>query len=396
MTTVAMTLNGAPITADVEPRTHLGDFLRDSRRLSGTHLGCEHGVCGACTVLLNGAPARSCITLAVACDGMEVTTIEGFDRDDVMSELREAFTREHGLQCGFCTPGMLIAARDIVLRLPTADERKIREELSGNLCRCTGYVGIVNAVASVLGKSNQRGAQSASEPPPHVAAPVLPTFAPVGSPAKSVHPASAPTTDKATAPATARDESPRQGWTRFEQSLVIRQSRARVWELFGDIPRVAACLPGAQVLSYDDGVAKGRMITKLGPIAASFAGSAVIARDAANWSGTIVGAGSDSGSGSRTKGEIAYRLESHDQDAATRVEVVVLYNLQGALAQFSRSGLAQEFARHLVDQFAANIGAQFGGNGVMPPGAAGSSLNVGRLMWSVAKGWFRRVFRRSD
>jgi carbon-monoxide dehydrogenase small subunit len=291
---------------------------------------------------------------------------------------------------------MLIAARDIVLRLPTADERKIREELSGNLCRCTGYVGIVNAVASVLGKSNQRGAQSASEPPPHVAAPVLPTFAPVGSPAKSVHPASAPTTDKATAPATARDESPRQGWTRFEQSFVIRQSRARVWELFGDIPRVAACLPGAQVLSYDDGVAKGRMITKLGPIAASFAGSAVIARDAANWSGTIVGAGSDSGSGSRTKGEIAYRLESHDQDAATRVEVVVLYNLQGALAQFSRSGLAQEFARHLVDQFAANIGAQFGGNGVMPPGAAGSSLNVGRLMWSVAKGWFRRVFRRSD
>jgi aerobic carbon-monoxide dehydrogenase small subunit len=396
MTTVAMTLNGAPITADVEPRTHLGDFLRDSRRLAGTHLGCEHGVCGACTVLLNGAPARSCITLAVACDGMDVTTIEGFDHDDVMGELREAFTREHGLQCGFCTPGMLITARDIVLRLPTADERRIREELSGNLCRCTGYVGIVNAIASVLGKSTQRGTRSASEPPPRIAAPALSTFAPVASPAKTVHPPSPPTADKTVAPAAARDERLRQGWTRFEQSFVIRQSRARVWELFGDIPRVAACLPGAQVLSYDDGVAKGRMITKLGPIAASFAGSAVITRDAASWSGTIVGAGSDSGSGSRTKGEIAYRLESRDQDSATRVEVVVLYNLQGALAQFSRSGLAQEFARHLVDQFAANIGAQFGGNGVMSPDAAGSSLNVGRLMWSVAKGWFRRVFGRSD
>jgi carbon-monoxide dehydrogenase small subunit len=388
MTTVAMTLNGVPITADVEPRTHLGDFLRDSRRLSGTHLGCEHGVCGACTVLLNGAPARSCITLAVACDGMDVTTIEGFDRDDIMGELREAFTREHGLQCGFCTPGMLIAARDIVLRLPTADERRIREELSGNLCRCTGYVGIVNAVASVLGNSSRRGIQSASEPPPHVAAPVLPTFAPVASQAQ--------TAGKTVAPATARDESSRQGWTRFEQSFVIRQSRARVWELFGDIPRVAACLPGAQVLSYEDGIAKGRMITKLGPIAASFAGSAVITRDVANWSGTIVGAGSDSGSGSRTKGEIAYRLESHEQDAATRVDVVVLYSLQGALAQFSRSGLAQEFARHLVDQFAANIGAQFGGNGVMPTEAAGPSLNVGRLMCSVAKGWFKRLFSRSD
>jgi aerobic carbon-monoxide dehydrogenase small subunit len=156
MTTVAMTLNGTPITTDVEPRTHLGDFLRDSRRLSGTHLGCEHGVCGACTVLLNGAPARSCIILAVACDGMDVTTIEGFDRDDIMGELREAFTREHGLQCGFCTPGMLITARDIVLRLATADERKIREELSGNLCRCTGYINIIAAVrraAELLGRA---------------------------------------------------------------------------------------------------------------------------------------------------------------------------------------------------------------------------------------------------
>ena len=312
-----------------------------------------------------------------------------------MGELRDAFTREHALQCGFCTPGMLIAARDIVLRLPDADERRIREEMSGNLCRCTGYVGIVNAVASVLGKQQpaRRSVRFGAATPYRRTGPANIRACRLASHKRST--AAPPMVDKTVAPATARDERPRQGWTRFEQSFVIRQSRARVWELFGDIPRVAACLPGAQVLSYDDGVAKGRMITKLGPIAASFAGSAVIARDAATWSGTIVGAGSDSGSGSRTKGEIAYRLESHDQDAATRVEVVVLYNLQGALAQFSRSGLAQEFARHLVDQFAANIGAQFGGNGVIPSEAAGSSLNVGRLMWSVAKGWFRRVFSRS-
>jgi aerobic carbon-monoxide dehydrogenase small subunit len=126
MTAVAFKLNGRPITADVQPRTHLGDFLRDSQRLTGTHLGCEHGICGACTVLLDGAPARACITLAVACEGVEVMTIEGFDRDDLMGDLREAFTKEHGLQCGFCTPGMLIAARDIVQRLPQADERRIR------------------------------------------------------------------------------------------------------------------------------------------------------------------------------------------------------------------------------------------------------------------------------
>ncbi len=118
---------------------HLGDFLRDELQLTGTHLGCEHGVCGACTVLVDGQPTRSCITFAVACEGREVTTIEGYDDDAVMRLLRPAFTRHHALQCGFCTPGMLTTARDIVLRLPNADEARVRLELSGNLCRCTGY-----------------------------------------------------------------------------------------------------------------------------------------------------------------------------------------------------------------------------------------------------------------
>ncbi len=104
----------------VEPRTHLADFLRDSRDLTGTHLGCEHGVCGACTILVDGAPVRSCITYAVACDGAEVATIEGLDDDEITRELRDAFQREHALQCGYCTPGMLVSARDLVLRLPDA------------------------------------------------------------------------------------------------------------------------------------------------------------------------------------------------------------------------------------------------------------------------------------
>ncbi|MCH8001478.1 MAG: (2Fe-2S)-binding protein, partial [Proteobacteria bacterium] len=133
--TVSLTVNGRPVTATVEPRTHLADFLREQLLLTGTHLGCEHGVCGACTVEIDGQIARSCITYALACDGAEVRTIEGFDDDPVMARLRRAFTAEHGLQCGYCTPGMLIAARDIVTRLPTADARRIRVELSGNLCR---------------------------------------------------------------------------------------------------------------------------------------------------------------------------------------------------------------------------------------------------------------------
>ena len=153
--TVNITINGRAVRAEVESRTHLGDFLRDDQRLTGTHLGCEHGVCGACTVLMDGVPVRSCINFAVACDGTDIRTIEDFDDDDLMAHLRRAFTEEHGLQCGYCTPGMLITARDIIVRLPDADEPRIRLELSGNLCRCTGYVGSVRAIKRVLAERKE-------------------------------------------------------------------------------------------------------------------------------------------------------------------------------------------------------------------------------------------------
>ncbi len=136
--------------ADVEPRLHLADFLREHLNLTATHLRCEQGACGACTVLIDGQPARSCITYAAMCDGAAITTIEGLEDDPVMVALRRAFSEEHGLQCGYCTPGMLVTARDIVIRLPDADQARIRTELSGNLCRCTGYVGIVRAISRVL------------------------------------------------------------------------------------------------------------------------------------------------------------------------------------------------------------------------------------------------------
>src|SRR6202171_5567450 len=154
---IALTVNARAVNASVEPRTHLADFLRDGLDLTGTHLGCEHGVCGACTLWLDDVPARSCITYAVACDGARVTTIEGLDDDEITVELRAAFAREHALQCGYCTPGMLISARDLVLRLPTADERSVRVGMSGNLCRCTGYVGIIRAVRSVIQARRERG-----------------------------------------------------------------------------------------------------------------------------------------------------------------------------------------------------------------------------------------------
>jgi carbon-monoxide dehydrogenase small subunit len=147
---VHLHVNGRACERMVEPRTSLADHLREQLGLTGTHLGCEQGVCGACTVMVDGVPVRSCITLAAACDGRTVRTIEGWDGDATMAALREAFSAEHALQCGYCTPGMLATAHDIVTRLPDADEARIRHELAGNLCRCTGYRGIVRAIQRVL------------------------------------------------------------------------------------------------------------------------------------------------------------------------------------------------------------------------------------------------------
>jgi len=147
MTAIRVRINGGEVADDVPPRLSLADFLRERRNLTGTHLGCEHGVCGACTVLVDGEPARSCLTLAVACDERAVETIEGFAGDPVIAALRRTFHQRHALQCGYCTPAMLITARDLILRQRAGSEREIRDGLAGNICRCTGYTNIVTAIA---------------------------------------------------------------------------------------------------------------------------------------------------------------------------------------------------------------------------------------------------------
>ena len=156
MSELEITINGKARKLNAAPRTTLADFVREQCTLTGTNLGCEQGVCGACTLMVDGAPMRSCIIPAISCTGSTVRTIEDFDDDTLMAELRAAFSAEHALQCGYCTPGMLATARDIVTRLPDADEARIRLELSGNLCRCTGYVGLVRAVSRVLAARRDR------------------------------------------------------------------------------------------------------------------------------------------------------------------------------------------------------------------------------------------------
>ena len=143
---IALTVNGVRYERQVEPRRLLSDFLREDLGLTGTHVGCEHGVCGACTVLLDGDSARSCLTFAVQCDGASIRTVEGLGEIGALDPLQESFRRHHALQCGFCTPGMLMTALDLLAKYPLTSDEEIREGLSGNLCRCTGYVNIVNAI----------------------------------------------------------------------------------------------------------------------------------------------------------------------------------------------------------------------------------------------------------
>jgi aerobic carbon-monoxide dehydrogenase small subunit len=143
---ITLTVNGKSYSEEVEVRMHLGDFLRQQLGLTGTHLGCEHGVCGACTVLVDGRSARSCLMLAVQADGKELLTVEGIAPDEeTLHPLQEAFRDNHGLQCGFCTPGMLTTLLEFLKDNPDPTEREVREAISGNLCRCTGYQGIVAA-----------------------------------------------------------------------------------------------------------------------------------------------------------------------------------------------------------------------------------------------------------
>ena len=148
-------VNGVSHTLDVDPRTLLVHALRDDLRLTGTHVGCDTSQCGACTVLLDGRAVKSCTVLALQADGMEVTTIEGIARDGQLHPVQQAFVDHHGLQCGFCTPGMVLTAIDLLEQHPDADEEAIRRSLRGNLCRCTGYQPIVDAIRSLAGTGSR-------------------------------------------------------------------------------------------------------------------------------------------------------------------------------------------------------------------------------------------------
>ncbi len=357
MTAVTLTVNGRPVSATVEPRTHLADFLRDHLLLTGTHTGCEHGVCGACTVMLDGAPARACIALVAGCAGAAVQTIEGLDADPVVTRLRAAFTADHALQCGYCTPGMLITARDIVTRLPGADDDTIRLELAGNLCRCTGYNGIVRAIRRVLDERMDL---------------IRPTLAPVpasrfGFIETAVQPAVVPI------PA-----SP--GLT---QRLRFAVPAGRVWDALQDPTLIAACIPGATLTAASPGQIAGTMQVALGPVRARFAGSATLAYDDAARTGTVEGTGQD---GSTRLNAGARFAVTPDGEEACLLVVTVEYGLRGALAQLAKGRVVDLLAAEIAGTFARNLAARLAGR----ESVAANTMPGGGLLLRAAWAWVRR------
>ncbi len=390
MNDLSLTVNGRPIDTQVETRTNLADLVRDKLNLTGTHIGCEHGVCGACTMIVDGVPVRSCITFAVSCGRASVTTIEGLDDDEIAAELREAFNREHALQCGYCTPGMLVSARDLVLRLPTADEAQIRIGMSGNLCRCTGYVGIVRAVRSVIQSRRARDIA----PTPRAGRTVL---GPVGSDhqpgvGKSDRQPKRVEVSEVTAKADIPDFTPS---AVFEQHFEVPHPPERVFEFFGDVAAVAGCLPGA-VLGGNTTpeCVDGAFKVKIGPITASFSGSARIERDPITRSGRIVGAGADQRSRSSTQGEIRYHVSPITDGDASRVELTIGYSLRGMLAQVGRPRLVKDLAGRLIAEFANNLDRRLSGAPASSGQEASSNLNAFSLVFGLVSSQASRLLRR--
>tara|TARA_R110000787_G_scaffold263946_1_gene369886 strand:- start:37490 stop:38644 length:1155 start_codon:yes stop_codon:yes gene_type:complete len=378
---LSLTVNGSAVRGKVEPRTHLADFLREDKMLTGTHLGCEQGVCGACTLLVDGRPVRSCLTLAVACDGSDVRTVEGFDDDPLMVQIRDAFTRHHGLQCGFCTPGMLATAYDIVRRLPDADDDRIRRELSGNLCRCTGYAGIVDAIRDVLHNK-----------------PAAAQFKPVEKSRRSFDAeTSMPNAGTVEAKADAAQLSDEglgdisDGVT-LTRSLIVDAPLEDVWAVMRDLPTVVSCIPGASLDGAPVGdKVTGRCIVSMGPMKASFIGVAIVDLDDQKHTGSVVGRGRDGLTRSTVDGALSFSLDATD-DNTCNLSLEMTYKLKGPLTQFGRKSLVEDIADRILTDTTAALAAHATGNEPSDTSAP-SSMSAMSLFMTAVRGFFKRLFR---
>jgi len=354
VTDVTLAVNGTEVTLDVEPRLTLVDALRHRLGLTGTHVGCEHGVCGACTVLVDGAAVRSCLMFCVQAHGSEVTTVEALGTVDDLHPLQEAFRRHHGLQCGFCTPGFLMSSYEL-LRDGTngMDEHRLREELSGVLCRCTGYSGIVAAVREVA-KAHPDGlpapralgrpinARRLTPPPGEDRA--------LAAAASLAPPAAAARGDRIDVPVPEGEPN-----ETIEVSTEISPPPERTWELLADFMRMTRCMPGVELdREHGKDTYSGHVGVHVGPMRLSFAGAArVLERDGEQRRLRAVTAGRDV-SGSGVAADVTVTAAAVRDGGGTSLRAEARLYLSGRAAQFGRS-LAGDVSRGLFAEFGACV-----------------------------------------
>lgn len=340
-------VNGRPATVHVAPRVTLADALRDHLGLTGTHLGCEHGVCGLCTVLVDGDAARACLMLACQVDGSEILTVEGMGTPSDLHPLQQSFGSHHALQCGFCTPGQIMSAYDLLTADEQPKEDELPDQLSGVLCRCTGYRNIVDAVADVARTypDGVPGPRNCGQPEPRLpratlggaGEPMELEQAHTGGPGEIAVPAGEPTAV-------------------VTVDTVAEEPIDRIWAIIEDTSTLAGCLPGAEIIEdFGDEQYKGRMRVSLGPVRLAFLGDVrILERDEESHRVKVIGQAADASSGDVAA--VVDLVAEPQGDGRTALRAVAELHMVGRIAQFGR-GLVNDVSRDMFQQFAGNIEA---------------------------------------
>jgi carbon-monoxide dehydrogenase small subunit len=379
---VEFSVNGTPVSLRVSPRMTLADVLRDQLGLTGTHIGCEHGVCGMCTILVDGDASRSCLIYACQVDGSELTTVEGLGKPDDQHPLQESFGRHHGLQCGFCTPGFLMSSYDLLDHDPGIQREDLAEELSGVLCRCTGYRNIIDAVDDVACK-NRDGVPR----PKNFGRRTLIGRSPVGT--TGARDESAPAVADETSDHLRPDEirlPTGEPTININVTSILESSLEDVGRVISDVRLLVRCLPGAELIDeLGDGWYRGRVRLALGPIRLSFNGIVHLLAHESDWV-HVLGQGNDV-SGGRAQAEIQIRVISDGK--GTRLQANARVFLVGRIAGFGRS-LSGDVSRRMFEEFATAVDATARGEEVVAAFKPPSVFRILLTLLGNRLGWLRR------
>lgn len=382
--TVSFTVNGRPATVQVAPRVTLSDALRDHLGLTGTHIGCEHGVCGMCTVIVDGDAARACLLLACQLEGSEIITVEGLGKPDDLHPLQASFSDHHALQCGFCTPGMLMSSYDLLKHKPGISAEDLPDQMSGVLCRCTGYRHIMDAVADVsesypggipgprncghaaLLPRTSTGGGSAGDDGHEIAAAEGP---------KEIHvPQSEPTVT-------------------IDVASEVAASVDELWVVIDDTERMARCLPGAELVDdFGDDKYLGRIQVALGPVKLSFVGDIhVTERDPDSHSLRALAEANDP-SGGTVQGVVQLEIDPSGEGSIINAHAEM--HMTGRIAQFGRS-LADDVSKDMFNQFTAALDATARGEEPVVGGAPPSAVKMAtRLVLARVRALVQRLKRK--